>query len=126
MSTRNLAPVRALVRNTQILAGKFRPNGSSAIDNTLNIGKGFTVARTSAGVYTITFADKYKNLLAIVPGLEMNAAANTYVQVGAVSLVTSTVVITNYTGGGTTPADIAANAGNRINFIAVFSDTATQ
>ena len=47
--------VRAIGKGRVMVAGSFVPNGSSAIDNTKNQGKGWSVAYTSTGLYTITF-----------------------------------------------------------------------
>ena len=59
MAERNFDTVECLGRKKRMLNGSFKPNGASAIDNTLNQGEGFTVAYTTTGVYTVTFSDKY-------------------------------------------------------------------
>src|SRR3990172_8848091 len=38
-----------------VVKGSFAPNGGSAIDATKNKGRGFSVARTGAGLFLITF-----------------------------------------------------------------------
>jgi len=55
--------VQALNPHVKIIAGTFKPNGTSAIDNTVNAGAGWTVASTAVGKYVITLDDKYPGLL---------------------------------------------------------------
>ena len=54
---RSLAPVRTLVRELIPIVGSFAPNSSSAVSGSSRKGLGWSVARTSAGLFTITFAD---------------------------------------------------------------------
>lgn len=42
-----------LNRHVNYVHGRWRPNGASAVDNTLNVGRGFTVTRTGVGVATV-------------------------------------------------------------------------
>lgn len=40
-------------RHVNYMSGRFRPNGASAIDNTLNEGRGFTATRTGVGLVSL-------------------------------------------------------------------------
>lgn len=42
-----------------VIAGSFRPNGASAVDNSLNDGTGFSVARFDVGEFRITMDETW-------------------------------------------------------------------
>lgn len=61
-------------KNAHTFWGVFKPNGVSAIDNTVNVSGygvgaqcGFTVARTNTGLYTVTLRESYPANIAINP-----------------------------------------------------------
>lgn len=99
-----------------MILGSFAPNGSSALVATSTKGKGFSVAYTSTGTYTLTF--NYSSLAVLSAWLtpQMHAAnVDTSLQFGDVDTSTAlTAVIRNNPGGSV--ADITANANNRIHF----------
>ncbi len=107
------------------VAGSFAPNGSSALDATKVKGKGFTVAYTSTGVYTVTFLDAWYALVVALTQVQLHSAADTQIQVGdytaASGSTKGTLVLTALTGGSA--ADIAANAQNRIHFAIGFQNS---
>lgn len=112
-------PVGARQRNLVLIAGSFQPNGSSAIDNTLNTAynKGWSVARTNAGIYTITLSKGYTQLITANATLQMNSATDLVLQWGAIDVTTATggTLVLNALAA-TTPTDIASNANNRVFF----------
>jgi hypothetical protein len=112
-------------KEVKVVAGSFRPNGSSAIDVTLNTGNGFTVVRTAAGVYTITFSAPYCGCVSLIPALQLASVANCMVQLGAIDVVTGKTAVINalQSSDGTTAVDIASNASNRIHFVAFLRNT---
>lgn len=123
MADRNFDALQILGREKKVIAGSFRPNGSSAIDNTLNKGSGFTVARTGAGVFTITLTDKYIALDSGTFQLFLGTPAAQVLCGGAFDVVSGkTVTVTNFTAGAA--ADIASNAANWIQFVLVLSNSA--
>lgn len=121
----------------EIVAGSFAPNGSSALSTAGVKGIGFTVARTSAGVFTVTLNKSYTALVAgnLILGLQTasSAATKNSLEFGAIDVVTAkTVVIRNTKAvlyDRTTPAtstalttavaDISAHADNRIHFFLI-------
>lgn len=121
MAARNLAPVRALVRDLVPIIGSFAPNGASAIVATSNKGLGFTVARISAGLYRLTFTDKFADLVSAQSTLQLAAAADLHVQVGTYTPASKTLDIRVVAVA--TETDVAANANNRINFVAWFRNS---
>jgi hypothetical protein len=124
---RNLAPVRTLVRELIPLVGSFAPNGSSAIAGTSRKGLGFSVARTSAGLYTITFTDTQSDLVAFECSLQLATGADSFLQMGTlVNTATPIVQIRNWDISSAAVADIAADANNRIHFVAWMRNSAAK
>lgn len=112
-------------REKIVVQGSFAPNGSSAVASASNRGKGWTVARTSAGVFTITFNEVYYQLDSAVATLQLATAADQYALVGTYTVgsasTSSTLVINVWDVSGAALSDIAADANNRVNFVCVFS-----
>jgi hypothetical protein len=101
------------------IAGRFFPNGSSAIDNTINQGKfGWSVAWTSTGLYTLTIKRRWMKLVPLGLGLQLATAGDTALQWGTFTANdaagTWSVQIRALTAGSL--ANIAANAANSIGF----------
>jgi len=116
--------VRAEGKELVVIAGSFAPNGSSAVSAASNKGTGFTVARTSAGLFTITFTESYPDLLSAVATLQLASADDKYVQVGTYTAATKALQIRVFDASDAAVADVDANANNRINFVCVFENTA--
>jgi hypothetical protein len=126
MASRLLKKIMGISNGHVIVAGSFAPNGSSALDATKVYGKGFSVAYTSTGLYTVTFQDLYPQLLSAVATLQLATDADQVVKVGTYSASAGTLVLTAWDISSAAVADIAANANNRINFVAHFSNTSFQ
>ena len=112
----------ALNPHVKIIAGSFKPNSSSAVDNTANTGAGWTVARSGTGSFTVTLDDAYPGLLSGQCSLALNAAADSKVMFGAIDVASAKTVIINVITTASA-ADIAANANNRIHFCLVLRNT---
>ena len=102
------------------IAGRFFVNNTSAIDNTKNIGKGWTVAHTSTGLYTITLSNHYIQIDSCIAMLHLATAAAQFVQGGGVTPSTNTIVLRVVNAAGSV-ADTEANAGNYISWNAIVS-----
>ncbi len=111
-----------------VVEGSFRPNGSSAIDNGLNEGVGFSVARTGVGVYVVTFSDKFPALIRATADMRLNAFGDSAVFAGAYSAPTASAkaTLTIYAATAGVAADIASNANNWVQFYAKFRNTLTK
>ena len=105
----------ALEPFVELMVGKFFPNGASAVDNTKNVGRGFTVTRTGVGVLLVTLEDGWPALLAAIAGAELAAAADVTVHVGAVNMTAKTFEVRTFSAGAA--VDIAANSGNMIHLV---------
>jgi len=82
--------------------GSFAPNGSSALAAANTNGKGFTVARTSQGLFTITFDNKYPELVSAVCALQNASSAPARAQFGDYVAASKTLQLyTQSNAGGT-------------------------
>ena len=94
--------LKTLGQNRVLVAGSFLPKGTSApvaID-----GRGFSVARASQGVNTITFDDSYPELVAAIVGIRDAAGAATLVQAGDYSAANKTLQIRTFQGSSASAA----------------------
>lgn len=101
----------------------FAPNGSSAISSTGNKGRGVdSVARTSAGVFTLTLSADYADLVYAAATVQLATAADMHAQIGTYTAPTASANATLVvrTIAVATETDIAANANNRVNVKLVF------
>ena len=109
---------RAMGRDYVDLDCSFAPNGSSAVAATGNRGRGlYSVSRTGAGLFTLTFTDDFVALVAATATVQFTTdATDIYVQLGDFTAGTATArpTLKLRTMTATTPTDIAANANNRI------------
>jgi len=123
MADRNFNPLQALGREYKVIAGSFRPNGSSAVSNTTNTGVGFSVARTGVGAFTITLTDKYVSLIGAEFQLALATPAAAHdICIGAVDVSSAkTIAFVHYSAGAA--ADIASDAANRIYFTLTLSNS---
>jgi hypothetical protein len=111
-------PLTHLGHGRVSIAGRFRPNGSSAVSSTYFTGKGFTAAHTSTGKFTVTLNEGlvFNQIDHVEASLWLNAADDKMVQVGAVSASSRTIVINVWDKSGGAVADVASNANNWISF----------
>lgn len=123
MAARNFAPLSALGRGLVAVPGSFAPNGSSAVSASSRKGPGWTVARTSAGLFTVTFSNKFVDLVAAFATLQLATGADVIVQLGTWTAASRALQIRVWDVSDAAVADIAADANNRINFTAWFSNT---
>jgi hypothetical protein len=102
---------------TVVINGSFAPNGSSAVSSASNSGNGWSVARTSTGLFTITLQDAYVAMLDAQLTLQLAAGDDKVLQLGAVDVVNAqTIQVRVWDISAAAVADIAANASNRIHF----------
>lgn len=87
----NLYPARSYQREAVHFSFRFKPNGSSAVSASSQVGcKGVKVTRTGAGVFQINLGKKYPKLVSAQFTLLRSAAAP-----GHCFQVTSNTVATN-------------------------------
>lgn len=124
MANRNLDDVQALGKKYTIVSGSFAPNGSSAVSSASNKGIGWSVVRTSTGLFTITLQDSWVALLSAKSALQLATGDDKYLQFGTIDVVTNkTVQIRVWDASAAAVADISADANNRIHFELTLSNT---
>jgi hypothetical protein len=102
--------------------GSFAPDTANA--PTTVRGSGFSVARTSTGLFTITLQDKYVSLLSAQVSLQLATGDDKMLQLGAIDVISArTIQIRVWDISGGAVADIAANANNRINFLLLLKNS---
>jgi hypothetical protein len=82
------------------------------------------VARTSAGLFTLTFDAKYNDLVDANATCQMAAATDIKAQIGTYTAASKTLTIR--TIAVATETDVAANANNRVNFICIFDNSSRK
>lgn len=98
--------------NETRISGSFAPAGTGAV--TAVKGRGFTVARSGAGVFTITLDRIYQDLISANACVQLATAADMAAQIGSYSKANRTLVIRTVVAA--TETDIAADANNRVHF----------
>jgi hypothetical protein len=119
MANRLWHDVETIGRQKKLVQGSFAPD--TANPPTTLRGDGFSVVRTSQGLFTVTFDDSYPELESADASLQLAAAAARFIQIGAYNATAKTLQIrvTDATGA---VQDVAANANNRVNFCCVFDN----
>ena len=95
------------------LQGSFLPAGAGAPTGVTGSGV-VSVTRSSAGLYLVTIAHVWPELLGVDLTLQLNAATDLKLQLGVVNLAAKTVEIRCLAVA--TATDIAANANNKVFF----------
>lgn len=88
-------------------------------------GKGFSVATKATGYHTITFDSVYPHLIDFKACLQLATAADQFVIPCTYTKASKTIDIALWDKSATNVADITAGANNRINFLAIFSNSPT-
>jgi len=97
-----------------ILSGSFAPAGAGA--PTAVYGTGFTVARTSAGLFTLTLTDRFVRLRAGLCQLQLATLDTWFAQLGSVDVATNGTVQIRVIDETATVTDVSADANNRVHF----------
>jgi len=116
MSIINNREIQANQAGLILQAGSFAPAGAGA--PTAIFGN-FTVVRTAAGRFTITWAETAMRLVALVATCQLvGNATDIYAQCGIQTATTA--IIRTLTAA--TETDIAADANNRVTFVAIWQE----
>jgi hypothetical protein len=94
-----------------LVHGSFAPNGSSALVAANVNGKGFSVARTSQGLFTVTFDNAYPELVSAICAVQNASSAPAAVQIGDYVAASKTLQIyarSNAGGTGIVPLNFAS------------------
>jgi hypothetical protein len=114
--------LRSVGKGRVEINGRFYPNGSSAIDNTKNVGVGWSVEHTSTGLYTITFHKVYPQLVSFVTTLQLDTPAGAHDLVpGDYVPAAKTITISHFSAGSL--GDLSAAEFTWVHFMACFKNT---
>jgi len=117
-SGRAQSPVRHATPDAELFEGSFAPAGTGA-PTTLR-GAGFTVARVSAGRWTVTLPGlSFSEDVKIVVGVRFNTAPTNVYDIGVIGGVTNANGAVSFDilyRENAVATDIAANANNRVSF----------
>ena len=114
------------VPECKLLSFQIFPNGVSTPTIGENRGNVVSsVTRTGVGVYAIVLSDKYVARSGVFLGLNLTTPADTVVQTTSFTATTTKILtISIFTAG--VAADIAAAAGNFIDFMLIMRDSTAQ
>lgn len=73
--------------------GRFFPDSSSAVDNTLNKGHGFSVVRTGVGAYSIVLEDDFLELVNFSVDMQLDAVGDMDAEIGDIDLANKIIQI---------------------------------
>jgi hypothetical protein len=96
-------------RDRVVVEGSFRPNGATGVVSGSSKGHGWSVARASAGLYTVTFDDFGYQLDSFFCSLREAAKTPTIVQAGDVSSANKTVQIQVLQGAAGNVVELAGH-----------------
>lgn len=100
-----------------LVLGSFALNGSSSPVAANNKGKGFSVVRTSAGLFTITFVNSAISVLSAWSTLQcVGTTVDLYPQFGTIDVVTNLTAVIQMKTGATNTDPPAADANSRCHF----------
>lgn len=91
MGLMNVNRALSVGRNRVAVEGSFRPNGATGVVTGSVKGKGFSIARAGAGLYTVTFSEKANALDSVTAGVREAAGTPTFVQIGDYSASNKTL-----------------------------------
>jgi len=128
MAARDFVPVKSLMREMVLIMGSFAPNGSSALDATQRKGLGFTVSRTSAGLFKVQLNDKYSDIVSAVATYQGPAAIDLVAQIVLIVASNSTTAASVEIRllAAAVATDAAANANSRVNFVIAVRNSAAK
>lgn len=123
----NAFPAHDPSPNCRMVRGSFAPNGASQPLAASNRGSlsWWSVARTSAGLFTVTLTNGGPAIESVTASLQLAAATARTIQIGAVDPVARTIQIRVVDASGVVQ-DVAADPNNRINFQCEVRGTTTK
>lgn len=123
MPCKNANPLQHAQIGVVRMSGRFRPNGSSAVDASLKKGIGYTPSYVSSGLFRVTLDEV--GVEAIAFGAHLSTAANTdkLAKAGAFSLANKTLDILTWDISDAAAADPASDADTWIHWWIDFQNT---
>jgi hypothetical protein len=116
MANRIVAPVKALNKEINVLAGSFSIAASGGAATKVS-GLGYSVAKSATGEYTITLEDSYYAVLAATATVQAAVAVDLVAQVKSAA---SSSVVVNLLAGATPTEPSAVTV---VNFVLVMQNS---
>lgn len=125
MASRRFDDVQVIGLKRVGVTGRFFPQGTNPVVNTTNKGKGYTITRTGAGLYLITLADKYNDLIHFGASVQATTATSWTAAFGVYTnpSTTAPATIELFTRQGGGLLDVPAGADNSVAFWLTFQNT---
>lgn len=102
-----------------VVGGEFFPDTANAPTYGTCGHRGWSVVRTSTGLFTITLDDVFPGLVTAQATLRLATGDDKMVQFGTINLAAKTIQIRVWDISGAAVADVAANANNAISWCIV-------
>lgn len=100
MANRNFSTVQALNRSVKIIAGSFSIAASGGAATKLQ-GRGWSVAKSATGVYTITLEDSYTALLSACASVKAATAVDLVAQIKSHDVSSAKTVVIDLNAAAT-------------------------
>src|SRR5689334_4830336 len=128
MRQRNTESIATAARKRWRISARFFPQGAGAVANASNKGKpGWSVVRTSQGLFTITLDRCPLSLGSATHGIQSAAAQVRFTQLGSVTLTATGGTIEIRTiDAAAAVQDIAADANSAVHFDFEFTQDTVQ
>lgn len=119
MAARRFVNVQAINQEVKIIAGSFSIAASGGAA-TLVTGYGYSVAKTTTGVYTVTLQDAYPYCISAVVSVQAATAVDLVAQVKSVDVSSARTLVIDLNAGATPTEPSAVTV---INFILVVQNS---
>lgn len=111
-------------QETVVIGGTFFPAGTGAPTYGTTGKRGWTVARTSTGLFTITLDDVFPGLVTADATLRLATGDDKFAQLGTISLSSRTIQVRVWDISAAAVADVTADANNAIHWWALVTQSA--
>ncbi len=126
MAHRNFRPLNALTAETVVLDGQITIGASGAVATQADARSGFSVARSEAGTYVVTFAQRYAALAFAAAEVVAADALGTNEVIRPTTDLVSNETVTFKNVDMTTPAAVDPASGDIIKFFFVLRNSTTR
>ena len=117
MASRFFKRVGSLLGRPHLVTGRFTSDASATADAN---DRGYTVAQTATGRWTVTFSDTWQNTPNVVAGLQIASTGTGDQIITVITVSTSSFIVECYDASGAALADVASGY---IHFIAMLDDS---
>ena len=117
MASRFFKRVGSLLGRPHLVTGRFTSDASATADAN---DRGYTVAQTATGIWTVTWADAWQNTPNVVAGLQINTTGTGDQTITVRSVSTTSFIVECYDNSGAALADVASGY---IHFMAMIDDS---